>query len=62
MTLDSVLNTIMPWIVGLGVIGFFIWLFKEPFKLMFGWARDLLGYGKENIEDGFERTTQIVYK
>jgi len=62
-TLDNILDTIMPWVVGFGVVGFFIWLLKEPFKLMFKWASELLGYGKESISENIgETTTQIVYR
>ncbi|HEY0090435.1 MAG TPA: hypothetical protein VGB37_16415 [Candidatus Lokiarchaeia archaeon] len=62
-TLDRILDAIMPWLVGLGLIGFFIWLLKEPFKLMFNWAKDLLGYGKDVFQENItENPMQIVYR
>ena len=60
-SLDSILDTLMPWIVGFMVIGFIAWCFRNPLKYIFKWAIDLAGYGKEKASD-YVDTRQIAYQ
>ena len=60
LSLDSILNFVIP----LAIIGFLIGIifikFKEPLMTFFHWVGDLFGAGAEQLNDS-TTYTQIVY-
>lgn len=62
MSLDNTLNIIMPWLVGILIIGFVLWVMREPLKYLIRLGKNLFEYGQEKFEGGEFIEREIVYK
>ena len=56
MTFDDVINAVLPWIIGLGLVGAFIYVIRKPLALLLDgikWVIEIIkGKGEEGIEIG----------
>ncbi len=66
MTLDSVLNWVMPTLIVVFFVGLFYIKLKEPTDMLLGWIgggiKSLIVSGKEKATESVEMGSEIVFE
>ena len=66
MTLDSILNWVMPTLIIVFFLGLFYVKLKEPADMLFGWIggglKSLITSGKDKATETIEMSSEIVFE